>query len=68
MIYVWQKVNIVVCNGDIASIKNWLDRDRFDISENLARLNALLMVILIRTNWINVQEFVPASVLAGLRM
>lgn len=26
------------------------------------------MVSLIRTNWINVQEFVSASVLAGLRM
>jgi len=26
------------------------------------------MVSLIRTNWINVQEFVSASMLAGLRM
>lgn len=32
---------------------------------NPTRLNRLLMVSLIRTNWINVQEFVLASVLAG---
>lgn len=63
-----KKLNIVVYNGNIASIKNWMGRDCFDISENLARLNALLMVSLIRTNWINVQEFVPASVLVGLHM
>lgn len=69
MIYVWRKGNIVARNGDIDALSSkigWVEVA--SISENLARLNTLLMVSLIRTNWINVQEFVSAPVLAGLRM
>lgn len=69
MIYIWRKGNIVVRNGDTDALSSkigWVEVA--SISENLARLNTLLMVSLIRTNWINVQEFVSASMLAGLRM
>lgn len=52
-----------------ASIRNNVERRAgCPFRSQQTRLNTLLMVSLIRTNWINVQEFVSASVLAGLRM